>query len=113
MATKSTTKRKPKKQVNHSVEQVLESTLCSSRLKAIQLIENMLSEKKNLELLDKAFREQFEADPVGFYKAFIHPVAVKQLDLKPDAGGNAPASLVLIDAENDSSETDGGEIDEV
>jgi len=49
----------------------------SGRAKAVQLVDAICADENNLRLLKKAMQEEFEQNPMGFFRNIIVPLAPK------------------------------------
>ena len=61
----------------------------SGRVKALQLVDTICKNKKNLKKLKDAMQIEFDTDPMKFFKEIIMPLAPKDVSIDPNMLGFA------------------------
>ena len=69
----------------------------SGRRKALAALDGVLSKGKNLSCLKKALQEEFDGDPVKFFRGYVIPLLPKELLSEFEQGGDLEINVRLID----------------
>lgn len=69
----------------------------SGRKAALQVLDVMLSDARNLAQLRAAFQVEFDSDPVKFFKAFVMPLLPKDVDVKGTANVHSDTWNGILD----------------
>ena len=76
------------------------------RIKALAVLDRVLAKKKNQSALMKALEQEFEKDPVRFFKTIIMPLLPKESKLKLDQDGVIQWRSLLGPAQCDGASGD-------
>ena len=86
----------PVKKPKSKKAKIAEDIIGSVRLRAFKLVEEIISNPNNRKKLKEDMQEKFNEDPTAFYKQFVHPVAIKEVQIIPGDGNEAATISMLF-----------------